>query len=232
MLIDLILFLARGIKPEPLKDGSAPVIQVEATAKEQEAERKRANEATYNTYREHLWTLRQTNFDKADNMILTLSSALLTFSVAFLKDIVHAKDFGGLGWLVASWIFLAFAILVCFCSFYVSRKTMERQDELAYEYYIQDKDHDFRKENKWLRGTEVCNFIAAACFVVGIALTIYSVSANLAQKGSDQVSTSSNDKSGKGSSQQQPQKGGGQSNPKPSEVRKEGAIPPPPPKKK
>lgn len=178
-LIELMYVLTLDDFQLPTDPAPPEVIQLQKAEVVEEQARKTSNEETYSAYREHIWALRQANFDKADNMILSLASALLAFSLAFLKGIVHQEQYGGIIWLRTSWLFLAIAIVICFVSFFFSRRAMDWQLKRAEEFYINDRDDAFKAKNVNSVVTEGCNLVAAIFFLAGIGLTIYSVSANL-----------------------------------------------------
>ena len=76
-------------------------------------------------YREHLWDSLFSSYAEFDRAILTLSSALLALSIAFVKDIVPIEQISLPGLLVASWILFGVSILSTLTSF-ISHSFRER----------------------------------------------------------------------------------------------------------
>ncbi len=119
------------------------------------------------------------NSENADRAILSVSTAALGFSLAFLKDIVplHEAIFPYLPYL--SWAFFALSIVLTLLSFFSSQKAIDEQLLLAHRYYI-DRDEEaitFRPIAAKL--TDILNKAGAISLVMGLLVTCTFVSANL-----------------------------------------------------
>lgn len=157
---------------------TAPISEAEAArlAQEKECELRRT---MFKEYQDHLWTLRQSNIEHSDSLILTLSAAILGLSISFVKDLVPLARAVHLECLLISWGLLSAAIMSTLVSYSFGRRDMDLQSEYAKEYYIQNKKEFFNKTNPWQKITGWCNTASAWAFSLGVILLIYFVSLNL-----------------------------------------------------
>lgn len=116
------------------------------------------------------------NFDKS---VLTYSSWALGISIAFLKDFVPILQARAPISLYLSWIFFTLAIALTTTSFLVSYKGLEVSLAHAVKYYLEGDEEYFNKDNFYNNVVKWFNRISAACFLLGLVLTIIFVSANL-----------------------------------------------------
>lgn len=118
------------------------------------------------------------NAENYDKSILSLATAALGFSLAFLKEIVPisiAKDF----YLIKiSWFFLILTILVTLISFLSSQIAINKQFFYAKEYYLNSNDDFLNKKNWPAILTEGLNWASAIFFVIAIVITTIFVSIN------------------------------------------------------
>lgn len=101
------------------------------------------------------------------------SSALLAASIAFIRP--SGPDAGThhaaiLAW---SWGALAVAIVSTMVSFLVSQKAVDRQLELADNYYRQKQDDAYRAPNGPAKWTLRLNLFAGIAFLAGVGLTVW-----------------------------------------------------------
>ncbi len=119
------------------------------------------------------------NSENADRAILSVSTAALGFSLAFLKDIVPLQEavFPNLPYL--SWALFTLSIVLTLLSFFSSQKAIDEQLVLAHRYYI-DRDEDavlLRPTSAKL--TDILNKSGAAFLVLGLLVTCAFVGINL-----------------------------------------------------
>lgn len=133
----------------------------------------------FTEYRDHLWTLRQSNIEHSDNLILTLSSAILGLSISFVKDIVPLARAAHLWCLVTSWSLLVAAIMSTLVSYWSGRRNMDLQIHFAEQYYLHERKEYFNKANCWKKITGWCNMVSGWTFSAGVVLLVYFVSLNL-----------------------------------------------------
>ncbi|QDV42041.1 hypothetical protein Enr13x_18840 [Stieleria neptunia] len=115
------------------------------------------------------------NFDRA---ILTLSSAGLATSVAFLRGM--AAEYGT-WWLVLSWVAFVGAIIATLVSFQTSQAGIKRQLELAEDYYLKKNDDALTASNKAAEWTDRLAGWSAISFICGIILLLCFFGSNLHQ---------------------------------------------------
>jgi hypothetical protein len=113
------------------------------------------------------------NYDKA---ILSLSTAFLGFSLAFLKDMLPLRA-EWIGLLYGSWVTFGAAVLSTIISFYMSQRGIDAQLRKAEDYYLRDDQTALAKH--WTaKATDWVNNASGAFFIIGISLTIAFVIVN------------------------------------------------------
>lgn len=119
------------------------------------------------------------NSENADRAILSVSTASLGFSLAFLKDIVSLQDpaFPFLPYL--SWALFALSIVVTLLSFFTSQNAIDEQLALAHRYYIDRDEAAAVLRPKYARVTDTLNKSGAALLVAGLLATCMFVGINL-----------------------------------------------------
>lgn len=118
------------------------------------------------------------NSENADRAILSVSTAALGFSLAFLKDIVSLQDaaFPFLPYL--SWALFTLSIVVTLLSFFTSQNAIDEQLALAHRYYIDRDEAAAVLRPKYARVTETLNKSGAALLVAGLLATCMFVGIN------------------------------------------------------
>lgn len=107
------------------------------------------------------------NYDKA---VLSLSTAFLGFSLAFIKDIVPVQWADWLGILYFSWFALAGAILATIVSFWLSQRGIDVQLKKAEDYYLRD-DLGALTKGGMAKATDWANGTSGVLFLLGVSLT-------------------------------------------------------------
>ena len=107
------------------------------------------------------------NYDKA---ILSLSTAFLGLSFAFVKDLVPAHQAEWLWLLYSSWSLLTGAVLTTIVSFLVSQQAIDLQLKKAEAYYLLG-DQGALTKSRIARATDWLNVASGMLFVLGVSLT-------------------------------------------------------------
>jgi hypothetical protein len=113
------------------------------------------------------------NSENFDRSVLSLSSALLAGSIAFIRPsgVGAGTDHAAiLGW---SWVALGAAIMITMVSFLVSQMAIARQLEFADDYYRRKQDGALTATNDPAKWTERLNILAGAAFLAGVGLTVW-----------------------------------------------------------
>jgi hypothetical protein len=106
------------------------------------------------------------NFDKA---ILTLSSAFLGLSLAFLKDLApYAPSLMVLKW---SWAAFIGAIVITLTSYVTSQRAIGKELERCRRYYDEAEDKVYGERNLWGEATDWLNLVAGVLFVAAVIST-------------------------------------------------------------
>lgn len=124
-------------------------------------------------YRSDLLKRELSNSENFDRSVLSLSSALLAASIAFIRpsDVgVGTHHAAILAW---SWAALAVAIVSTMVSFLVSQRAINRQLKLADDYYLKNQEDALTAVNGLAKWTERLNIFAGAAFLAGVGLTVW-----------------------------------------------------------
>jgi len=133
----------------------------------------------YATTRQDLLSRNLSNSERYDNAILTLSTGILTLSLAFIKNVVPLDKSQCLFALKVSWFAFGASIVSTLVSFVLSQIAIKCQLEYAEKYYLDENNEYLNKKNRPALWTEFVNYASGVLFVVGIAATIFFVSLNL-----------------------------------------------------
>ena len=142
----------------------------------------------FSDYLNELYSREMSNSKDYDKAILTLSTAALGLSLAFIKDVVPLADASAKLLLYISWGLFAFAIVLVITSYFTSQKGIHEQVGLVNQYIANGNEDIFSYDNLFGRFTVYLNFASGAVFVVAIGLTVAFVFINI-QKVSNIVST-------------------------------------------
>jgi hypothetical protein len=113
------------------------------------------------------------NSENFDRSVLSLSSALLVASIAFIRPSGPGAGTHHAGILAWSWAALALSIVSTMASFLVSQKAIDHQLELADKYYRQRQNDALTANNLPARWTLWLNLLAGAAFLAGVGLTVW-----------------------------------------------------------
>jgi len=116
------------------------------------------------------------NYDKA---VLSIATAFLGFSLAFLKDFVHYAEAAHAYLLPLSWSLFGFAIVATIGSFFSSQLGLAKQLQFAEKYYLDEDDAYFNKKNLAANWTTCLNYISGVSFISAVGATIVFTTINL-----------------------------------------------------
>lgn len=134
----------------------------------------------YNEHKRQVWQDIQASTDSFDQNLLTLSSAALTLSLAFIKDIVPFQNAFWVWALYVSWIAFSGSILVTVASFLVSAAAHRKQLDFLWQYHIQRDESYFNKKSGPSRALPWMTGAAGALFLAGFVLTLVFCISNIA----------------------------------------------------
>ena len=133
----------------------------------------------YGEARADLLKRQLSNSENADRAILTVSTAALGFSLAFLKNVVPIQT-ADYSWLLyLSWVFFPAAIIATLLSFFTSQKAIAGQLDLAHKYYIEHDEGAAKLQPEYASITELLNRAGAVLLVAGLLVTCIYVFINL-----------------------------------------------------
>jgi lipid-A-disaccharide synthase-like uncharacterized protein len=118
----------------------------------------------------------QQEFDKA---VLTLSAALLAFSVGFIKDVVPISQATAMPILFWSWGLFGGAVIMMLASFFASRRAFIERRTQAYDYYVNDNETARDSQGPFELATQYLTYGAGLCFAAALVLTLIFAMVNL-----------------------------------------------------
>ena len=113
-------------------------------------------------YTKHLWDLRARNKEYLNRSILTLSTALLGMSVAFIKDLRAAVDSPYFWALKVSWSGLVLAIVLILVSFWFGLKALDSE--------LVKQDLPKYDDGRWTKITDWTDRFATFLFALSLTL--------------------------------------------------------------
>jgi hypothetical protein len=133
----------------------------------------------YADYRKDLLARQLSNSENFDRSILSLSSAILAVSVAFVRGQpqLPPPQFPALLWL--SWVSFALAIIFTVISFMTSQAAIDRHLEFAAQYYLEQQENALGKSSAFASTTKWLARLSGVAFVAGVMLTISFATLNL-----------------------------------------------------
>jgi hypothetical protein len=138
-----------------------------------------ARKQLYAQQRDELVNKQNSNSERYDSAILTLSSAGLGLSISFIKDVVPFKNTWNPWLLIISWALFGLAIVCTMLSFQASQRAIQTNLKHAEQYYLNRKDEYLSRANCWISVTNWLNRGSGGFFVAAIVCTAVFVSVNL-----------------------------------------------------
>lgn len=139
----------------------------------------------YQRTRDDLLKRQLSNDENLDRSILTLASAALALSVAFLRYTPNPTSFG---LLVVAWIGFVTAIIATIASYITSQLAIKRQLQLAERYYLENDAGAIDAPNYNAKITEWLTFAASGLFVFGIIMMLWFFTFNLRSNTEEKMS--------------------------------------------
>ena len=133
----------------------------------------------FSDYLNELYSREMSNSKDYDKAILTLSTAVLGISLAFIKDVVPLATASKELWLYASWGLFALSIVIVIVSYLVSQIAIYKQVGVVNKYISDEDEEIYTYNNKWGKVTTGLNFSSGIIFVVAIGLTVAFVIMNM-----------------------------------------------------
>lgn len=143
------------------------------------------NRRLYDDYYKDTNARMLSNIENHDKAILSLSTATLGVSLAFMKDVIPIDKAVNIFILEISWSILILAIISVIFSFFTGNKASLKHLKFAEDYYINGDDKAIDKVSKWFVITEWLNYASGAFFILGIIFTAIFVNTNITNKGNN-----------------------------------------------
>lgn len=125
-----------------------------------------------------LTTREISNSETYDRALFTLSTALLGFSLVFIKEVMGPTP-SHLWMLYTAWSFLAGTVVVAILSFLYSQRAIRKLKPAAHEFFIEGKDEMNKLSERYGTRTRLFNVGAGFCFVAGIVFLMIFVMLNI-----------------------------------------------------
>lgn len=140
------------------------------------------NRRLYGEYYKEINTRVLSNTENYDKSILSLSTTILTLSLAFINNIVPYNLATNTWMIIYSWGFFIIAIISVVGSFLVGNIANERHLEFAEDYYLKNDDDALNKKSNWTTLTVILNYLSGFSFIVAIMFTVIFVGINIDNK--------------------------------------------------
>ena len=147
------------------------------TDEERQRDEERRN--LYNQSRNELLRRQLSNSQILDKSILSLSTAGLGFSVAFIKNIVSLTPATSLRLLHLSWLMFILAIICTLVSFLTSQESIKKELKRIYKYYLRKKEEVLNQRNLPAQITSWLSLASVIFYIAAISLTAGFVKLNL-----------------------------------------------------
>ena len=159
-------------------DAQAAAADAEAAAAEVKADTEQRLELM-SKLRTEIQRRELSNTENYDKSVLSLATAFLGFSLAFLKDFVSYRSASCHLLLPLSWGLFGLAILATIASFLTSQEELAAQLVRAEAYYINKDEAALSRRSLWDNWTKGLNWSSAVTFVLGVISTIIFITVNL-----------------------------------------------------
>jgi len=164
-----------------IKKTSTPDEEQEEEIYRTECDQKRAIEI-YDSFRDDLNKRSLSNSENYDRAILTLSSSGLAISLTFLKFLVPPDKASGIWMMQLGWICFLISIVITIIAFRVGNKAIEKQLEIAEEYYVNNNPKAFDQKNCWSMLNNCLNSFVGLLFSIALILIVIFVIKNINEK--------------------------------------------------
>lgn len=134
-------------------------------------------------FRDDILRRQLSNTENYDKAVLSLGTAFLGFSLAFLKDFIPYSQAKFAYLLPCSWALFGISIIVTIGSFFASQKGLATQLKYAEKYYIEQDESYLKKQNRFAAYTDYLNYGSALAFILAVMASIVFTSSNLSSGG-------------------------------------------------
>ena len=145
---------------------------------DEERQRDEERRKLYNQSRNELLRRQLSNSQILDKSILSLSSAGLGFSVAFIKNVVSLTPATSLWLLHLSWLMFILAIICTLISFLTSQESIKKELKRIYEYYLRKKEKAINQRNLPAQITSWLSLASVIFYIAAISLTARFIALN------------------------------------------------------
>ncbi|OAI06233.1 hypothetical protein A1353_09480, partial [Methylomonas methanica] len=133
----------------------------------------------YDAYRDDLRKRQLSNTENYDKTILTLSSSALALSLTAIRIIIPLKSANCLFIIQWCWWLFGVTIAISIIAYWVSNKALDKQLEIAEDYYSNGNNDAFSRKNWYSITNNWLNISTGFTFLVATAFLIYFVTLNI-----------------------------------------------------
>lgn len=133
----------------------------------------------YDKTRDELLQQQMSNSETYDKSLLTLSSAFLGLSLAFIKDFVPLQDVKSSWLLMASWIGFSLVIIGTIWSFIYGQRVIKKLMVSAEKYYKGRDQNALNVSTIYSKKLDRLNEFSGLAFIASVVLSITFVLVNL-----------------------------------------------------
>ena len=139
-----------------------------------------AHDKAYDAAKADLFARQMSNAKAFDKAVLTLASAALGLSLAFIKDVAPPLSAARFPWLLyLSWWLLASTIVMTVASFLVSQQGIQRQLDIARRYHKERIEAAANEKNRLADATVWLNLLSGGAFIAAVIATTGFISVNI-----------------------------------------------------
>lgn len=139
------------------------------------------NQRIYERMRDELIISQRSNSDNFDKAILSLSSAGLGITIAFISNLIDLSKANLIIVLYLAWILFILAIISTVISFLVSQRGIDQQLVMAEQLYIYNKQVDQDRVTRISGWVNKLNILSAIAFIRALLLIIVFSITNIAK---------------------------------------------------
>lgn len=126
----------------------------------------------YEKIRDELTQSQRSNAEHFDSNVLTLSSAGLGISVAFIDKIIKLSEASFIFLLYISWVLFIITIIITLVSYIKGQKGIKLQLHFAEKYYLDEDESYLLKENKYAKFVDKYSSWVILFFIFSIIFLI------------------------------------------------------------
>jgi hypothetical protein len=131
------------------------------------------------SYRDDLRKRQLSNNENYDKTVLTLSSSGLALSLTAIKFAIPLTTARYLYLIQGSWWLFGATIFISIFAYWISNKALDKQLEIAEEYYSKGIEDAFSKKNWYSNVNDWLNMAAGLTFIIATSLIVSFVTFNI-----------------------------------------------------